>query len=348
MTTPKKGMMTTRKGMITQEMYEFMLKNFSQYNKGNNTSEHSDQNRKIRHTEYVSFHSISFLPYFSLPTSILQRGEFTLDEFDMIYAGGDWRLNLEYVEFIKKCIEKKYYNILFLLCVDEDRDMDNASFKEAIIDRFRHRMSGPYNTNFPRSPYSSYATIDGLFERVRLMNSWTISLLRKSRASEDTMTCLTNLLFLGSMPGRCNDLRLMKVLMCAMVKRENAPIVRAHMATNSPIPSSMLELWTDESLESTANRLKAPFRRHIKSKAEASGMIVKVFPDLTREVVVSREELHVSLEAKKEWQKKMLNEYYSMISGELSYLDNNISDIDISAFEEVLGRQVLECMNLPF
>lgn len=239
----------------------------------------------LRHDNYVPLFQIGIVPTVDLPVDVLLSGKFDLDEFDKLYSP-DWRGVSWYSDFIKKCIEKKYYHILMLTTPNRDSVMSATTLKAALVSRITTDVVGSSTGYIRQRMNVSYGdTIPSVIERVRLFNSWRLSQSRKD-SSGNCKTYVTNLMFLAETNTKVDNFNEhFSILMCAMVPSDMFPIIRARILAGFPLPVEAIELWTDSKLEAEGSKIKPFFRKSIKTKMEASGVPIKVFPDLTKEIL---------------------------------------------------------------
>jgi hypothetical protein len=197
-------------------------------------------------------------------------------------------------------MENGYYNVLLLGTLDNScitvknfiEDIMVLLVSQLVI--HKECMSANLR-NTPR-----VISTANMFEFVKYSASWVI------HRGKDRY--VSNTLFLGTTTsgvGKVNP------LFCVMVKKENAAYVKACFITNTPIPSSMIELWVDESVEATGSKMKPLFRKAIKSKLETSGVPVVYFSNLKEKIVRSLSlPTTATITELQEWKAEMLNGMY--------------------------------------
>lgn len=293
---------------------------------------------RIRHDTHVPFFALDLLPKQSLPKSLL-TGEFTVDPFDALYGSSSYASDPSYVKFLRNCLDKEYYNILLLSdpstdCVSGDT-LRPIIYSRAMnwVRANKPSTNGSFNKHIV---YSSAKSVSSIYDCVRLFNNWQ---LHVHKLGGEQNTYLTNMYFLAKIPGKHLFAHPdMKVLFSVMVRKDCMHTVRAHFASNTPIPSSLLELWVDSSVEAQGSAMKPHFRKYIKSKFEAGGVSIRYVDNLNDEI------LHVlalptfsTLEDSKKWEQEKLEEFYKYRQGHILLADNNTSG-DVVRVEALLRR----------
>lgn len=274
---------------------------------------------KVNHETYVPFYSLGFAPPSNLPVSRILTGNYEADPFEATY-GTEVTSEPNYLKFLKKCIEKKYYSLILMLAPTKQT---GNRLRSTLQGKFEAFISNPYATHF-----TSYMAIMGssalqdIFDRTRLFNGWAASQYKFRKA--EPKTYISNMYFLAEMPGRVTQVTSeLKALFSMMIKKTSVPMVRACFATNTPIPASLLELWIDNSIEGTGSNMKPYFRKHIKHKLENAGVSIKYFDNLTNEIIsVQSMPLFNTVADKTKWQQDKLKEFYRMEQGYLGYSEN--------------------------
>lgn len=330
-------------------MFQYILNNFTKYSNTPNDEGYANKTVLLRHDDYHPLYSIDVAPYPAFPARQLLTNDLVIDEFERAYGGGDWRGSGGYVKFIKACLDKKYYHLILLSNFESDsvNFPSKYRFKEVMTCRLTSRIiSQNYYTHFRKNIISrSGASLTDIFDKIRLMNDWSLTTTRRNKGESNTY--LTNLLFLGELSNEQQSVKSMKVLLCGMVKSTHIALARSYVLAGIPMPSSILELWIDESLEATGSRLKPLYRNNIKTKLQESGVQIRVFPDLSKELLHKPEFSFSTLEEQRTWISDILKEYSNVVAGRLVYKasDINTSNATITKniekvaldIEEVIG-----------
>lgn len=280
---------------------------------------------RIRHNTHVPFFALGLLPRQTLPKSLL-TGEFSTDPFDAIYGSDGYLGSQDYTRFLKNCLEKEYYNVLLLSDPGNDYVEGGANLVETLrrraniwitSDRANHGAINRYVQN------SGVKSIAKVYDSIRMLNTW---LMHTHKIGAGYNSYLTNMYFMAEMEGkRTRATSDMKVLFCVMVKKEDVLPVRGHFVSNTPIPSSLLELWVDSSLEAQGNKMKPHFRKYIKSKSEAAGIPIKYFDSLNDEILhVMKQQSFASLEDSRKWTQEKVQEYYKYSHGEILLCNDGV------------------------
>lgn len=339
--------MSQQKGLITQELFQYTLNNLRYYSNVSTDRRHMEKVVRIRHNTHIPFFALGLLPRQTLPKSLL-TGEFSTDPFDAIYGSDGYLGSPDYTRFLKNCLEKEYYSVLLL----SDPSMDYVETGNELVETLRRRayalITSDRTNHGGISRYvhnSGVKSMARVYDSVKMLNTW---LMHAHKVGVEYSSYLTNMYFMAEMGGkRTHASSDMKILFCVMVKKENILLVRGHFVSNTPIPSSLLELWVDSSLEAQGNKMKPHFRKYIKSKSEAAGISIKYFDTLNDEILhTMKHQSFVSLEDSRKWTQEKLQEYYKYIHGEIVLcngdipMDENRMNPMISKFVEMVGEAI--------
>lgn len=294
-------------------MFQYTLNNLRNY-KDANHSFGVVRSMKISNEEYTPFYSLGFTPPTNLPVSRILTEDYEPDLFDSLY-GIEVTSSPTYLKFLKECIDKKYYGLLFLCAPTGEIGNRLLSLLRSSFDSL---VSRPFNVQFTTNMvHIGNSPLQDIFDRSRLLNRWATSWYKFRKL--DAKTYLSNIYFLAEMPGKVSGVvSATKVLFTVMVKRADLPVIRAHFATNTPIPSSLLELWIDNSVEDVGSNIKPYFRKYIKAKFQAAGVSMKYFDNLNGEII-STHKMPVlnTIRDRVEWEQSKLEEWYECVEGKL-------------------------------
>lgn len=296
------------------------------------------QNYGIGSSEYCPLYSIGFKAYTGCRVPDLINLEVPDTVFDEKYGRQGWKNSPPLINLIKKCIAEGLYNVPLLLT-----DGDSSTSIELIPAHICTRAKDwvlvtPSVINIGDTAILRSISVEGVFKDVRLLNTWARHPMRKTNKL-DRITYITNLMFLASISDNSHISNSLagdtyKPLFCMMVKRSDIRMVKAHFITNTPMPSSLMELWVDSSVEAEGSSLKPYFRKYIKSKLEVSGVKIQTFDNLGKEIIrkLKMPSFNI-LKDKEEWLDGMLDSFYGTKANTLAYKDDLLRPLSQSVIE---------------
>lgn len=291
----------------------------------------------INTTEYIPFFCLNFGNHPGLPVHDLLAGNMQPDEFDRLYGGGSWKTNEPLTKFLTKCVENGYYNVLLLANFGFDYPTVDTFITHVIRDmgQWLHVSNSCLSDNL--SVPSLIVGQSDIFECVKYSSGWTMH--------KGVMKYVTNTLFLGSTTANMLDI---KPLFCVMVKKEDAAYVKTCFITNTAIPSSMLHLWVDESVEANGSKIKPLFRKVVKSKLQASGVTITYFDNLGEKIVRRLMiPLNTTVEQLESWKNGLVQGMYeanrnnTIFNKDISFNEGRIKEV-LSEFEASLRNLAKE------
>lgn len=326
---------------MNKEYFNTVLQNHRLINQSNAPTTF-DFTRKVEHSIYTPLYTLGLRPTDSIPSGKLLVGSFSPDAFDILYSTDRWKDNPLFVKFIEVCLEKEMYNLI-LLCPFSSNHTDILKIKARILNNANAFIYNTWvNTHFRKTPHESTVnTIQDMFNCVKMCNTFTVHRMKSTTALAG-IKYLTNLMFLGEYGSSNSDIT---PLVIGMVDKDNMQDVRRCFANNVPIPTSLIELWIDESVEAIGSKLKPLFRKHIKFKAEEVGIPLKYFSDLRAEVMVPITTDMDTTEDIRAQQSRLLNKFYDVANGlEDLYKPGLYSVEAVTQHTEILSREIDEVL----
>lgn len=303
------GKAPTTRGLITKEMFDYMCD--MTYFDAQSPSKALLRYRKD--TGYLPFNAINFEVGPLCPTAQFAQGDVHISEYDKKYHQTSWKFDKEYHDFIIKCIKREEY---YLLLTTSVHDGDCLNMKETLKARFWQFIIASYAPReLPLVPSYQSKSIPSVIKDVKYSPVWQSSSIIKATSGSGF---ISNLYFLAevSLRGQKVCYGNTTVLMSLMVRSEHMPIVRAHFASNTPIPIEYLELWVDNSLMEENHQMCAPITKAIITPLLSAGVKLVRFDDLRGEMFVGL----VRPPGKSEgaWEDEMLGKFYQWSAGELT------------------------------
>lgn len=265
---------------------------------------------RINHATHIPFYTVGFYPKMGLPVDKLLNGDVEPDAFDIKYGAQTWMAKPMYVRFLKECLNRGMYHIIFLSDVMSDSKLSKDALKGVLLSRVGCAIVGN-TTHFPKAPLElGVGTFQFMFDCVRLCNSFTLHAVKYGSAGE-RKKYLANMFFLAEQlsPRKYNP------LIVGMVEKSRIVEARKCFINNVPMPTDLLEIWIDSSVEEVGSKLKPLFRKYLKFGAENAGLTIKTFPDLNKEVMFDVMPPVNTMEEVEAGSSKLLNVYYDFRDG---------------------------------
>lgn len=257
-----------------------------------------------------------------------------------------WRSHPEFAGMVTKAIKEGHYNVPLLLGVGDEQN-DIKSTLSHLVGRVTGMCTGRINIrNIDTCSIPGVGGMEGMFSDICVTTNWVMHKMRRTSKEEHRPVYLANYMFLASIPDAVSvhkavEEKTFKPLFGVMVKAENVADVKAFVLTNTAIPSSMVELWEDESVEEQGSKLKPHFRKHLKSKLAASGVTIKTFKDLGKEIIRTlKAPKFPTITAREEWLQHVLEGAYDVKEGKMIVGgDLKLSPVGNKAIQE-FGEEV--------
>lgn len=239
--------------LISKEFFEHNVRNLGMFMTENQVIEYVKESpavnipllgfaysRASKTTEYLPFYS-SFLrldPY----TPYYLFGKDNENHFKSVVAASSGVMDIGkvYHQFCSACIDKGYYNLLFMTKLGEDNDRSKESLRTNMVGRFDQYVNGtgfitPYMCKSFASPTFDKANMSEVILHTKRLNVWrTYNVPRVGNLT-------ANLFFLGC-SDNVNGNNIITPIYCMVFKKEDLAFIRACIITNTPIPLSKLSL----------------------------------------------------------------------------------------------------------
>jgi len=331
---------------VTKEFYQYQLENHQDFLR---LPIDPISGTRLGTREYLPMFDIGYKVNMQCQVRDLLTIDEELDKFDKIYGVKGWKSNEAFITFLRKAIQSGEYTIP-LLAVQGDEVLSTELLVSSLKERARSWATvSPRADNIDRYFRAGQPSMEAVFRDIILSNKWTIHRLRRPQRTDTREIYLTNFMFLASLGegsvSDCLAAGTYKPLFSLMVKRENMGLVKSYFITNTAVPSGLVELWIDESLEGEGSKLKPVFRKLLKSKLEASGVQVKYFSDLGKEIIrtLSIPKFR-TVDAREKWMDQLLDEVYDVSEGKLGHnfepiilpIDTNV----LTRFEETMKKLI--------
>lgn len=320
--------------MISKELFKFTLKHYRWYPSNAPSVSSSIINSRIFHPTHVPFYTIGFYPELGLPVEKLYNEDIEPDEFDMKYGKQQWMANAKYIKFIKECLSRNMYNIILLS--DFTMDWSCSSLKNMLLSRAFNRLNRSVTTHFPRAvPEANIKSSQFMFECMKLCNSFVLHYI-KYNGVPTGKNYLTNMFLLADKISSTEY----NPLVVGMVEKDRIIEARKCFITSSPMPTDLLELWVDSSVEEAGSKLKPLFRKYMKANFERVGIPIRYFPNLRKEIMCDVIPKRETIEEAHAWNSSILKMFYEYgkdeyeldrpehYKGDSTILSNLSKDID--------------------
>lgn len=265
-------------------------------------------------------------------------GDVDPDAFDIKYGGQTWMSSPVYVKFLKECLNRNMYHLIFLSHVGIDSKYGSSDIKSAVLGRAKGIILSNTTTHFPKAPLESgVGTFQFIFDCIKLYNSFVLHSAKYGNTGEKKKF-LTNMFFLAEQlsPKKYNP------LIVGMVEKGRIMEARKCFINNTPMPTDLLELWVDSSVEETGSKLKPLFRRHLKLGAENTGLTIKTFPDLYKEIMFDMMPPVDTTHEEEARNSQLLNIYYDFCSGK--YEPDHPSRCNVDTYVEGISKDLDEVL----
>lgn len=271
-----------------------------------------------------------------MPVDKLLSGNVDPDAFDIKYGGQAWMSNPVYVKFLRECLSRNMYHLIFLSDVVTDGKFSSSDIKNVVISRAKHAIANYNTTHFPKASLESgVGTFQSIFDCIKLCNTFVLHSAKYGNTGE-RKKFLTNMFFLAEQISA----KKYNPLIVGMVEKSRIMEARKCFVNNTPMPTDLLELWVDSSVEKIGSKLKPLFRKHLKLGAENAGLIIKTFPDLNREIMFDVMPPVDTMMEEEARNSQLLNLYYDLHDGkyEIDHPGNHHTD----AYVEGVSRDIDE------
>lgn len=259
--------------------------------------------KRLFHEDYRPFFSVGLTPSLNIPVDRFLTENLEVDEFDIKYGSASWISNPQILKAVKTMLEKGDYFSALMANYCQGTYPDFKSNLAKAVERFYLRSTDT-TCYYPISLTHTAVGIEDVFDYMRMFNSYMC--FRISRGNLKGKNYLTNMLFLAECATNGTN---PKVLAIVMVKKEDVFAIRQRFINNEPIPSTMMELWVDNVLESEGDKLKPHFRKFIKNKFENIEVPIKYFDNLDKEVTRTLTCGSTSLQDRTGWAEELIKEY---------------------------------------
>lgn len=193
----------------------------------------------------------------------------------------------EEYKFFQKIWKEKNFFLLSLLDsnIFASSQASAKNIKEYFIKKTeRLLVSKPPNLEIAISRIGHAVGIKRIIDKFKYDNSWKTG---EIRSTNKTFQYVINFGFLGQHDSfEVPKLRKIVPLVCMVFKKENLELLRHYIVTNSPIPSELLELWVDKSIEDTENKnpIHNSYVRQIRNYYKKLGVELVVKDNLLTEL----------------------------------------------------------------
>lgn len=264
------------------------------------------------------------------------------DAFDIKYGNQLWMSVPIYVKFLKECLSRGMYHLIFLSDVISDYAYNSDDLRYVLRDRAAKFISDNTTTHFPKHYIQDgNGAFQSVFDCMKLCNTFVVHNV-KHGSSGERKGYLTNMFLLAE-----RDTKSYTPLILGMVERSRLIEAKTCLINNTPMPTDLLELWIDSSVEDMGSKIKPLYRRHIKTSAENIGLTIKTFPNLSKEVMVDVIPTTKTIEESIARDKSLLGTFYDFSSGKYvsdiiqmpyksSLMDRMMGDLD-EVFAAITG-----------
>lgn len=272
-----------------------------------------------------------------MPIDKLLSEDIEPDAFDIKYGGQLWMSSPKYVNFLRECLSRRLYHIIFLSDVTYDHASSMDELRYILKERAKNAVINGITTHFPkRGIVAGIGAFQFIFECMKLCNSFVVHSARYGN-SGDKKTYLTNMFLLAEFNASNNYIP----LIVGMVEKSRIVEARKCFVNNTPMPTDLIELWVDSSIEELGSKIKPLFRKHMKFGIENAGLTIKSFPSLSKEIMFDIIPPVSTVEEIGARNASLLNTFYDYVGGksELDYgplcHDDSMIDVLLKDLDEV-------------
>jgi hypothetical protein len=272
-------------GLISKEFFDFSLNAIHDYNRPKNTT-FLMKNLKFSNPDYVPLYAINFSVDTGLPVSSIINNSFDIGSYEKLIAAKQglraWQENTVYTSFLKKCIEKKLYNVLLFTKHKEDSVVTSkVSLRQNLISRFGEFIDKPVDLRIYREGRNNAKNYGDILENCKYFCDWSKSRTRRASPSDPVVYFLTNFYYMAKL-NEHNSNHWIEPMFSVMIKKEHVGFVRACLMTNTPIPVDAMELWIDSNLDRTDSdhKIRPSFIKSIKTPFKNAGVKIVVHEKL--------------------------------------------------------------------
>lgn len=276
-------------GLISKEFFDFNMNNVYDYGRVQSDA-YQLKNIRFVNENYIPLYAVNFKVDQYLPATNILSGDYEMNAYDKLLAQKQgltpWQDNKVYTDFLKRCIEKKQYNIV--LFTDHRRDsrcFTKDELRNSLKRRFQEFLNKPTDISIHREGRNNAKNYADIISNTKYYCGWAKSRTRKVSADAPVLHFLTNFYYMAKLNEQNGNFWI-EPMYSVMIKREYLSYVKACLLTNTPIPVEILELWIDKKLDDKDSeyKIRSTFVKSIKTPFKASGMKVQVFDNLFDEM----------------------------------------------------------------
>lgn len=272
------------KGLISPEFFNFNVKAASDYNRLRSLGEASRVNYiKHRDSEFVPLYGINFSLDSTFPSHSVISNEFEISPYERsLNSAAVWQDNKLYVNFIKKCLENRHFNLLLFLKHNSDSLIrDKSLLRRTLKSRFDQYINSPIDLKILKEGRANARNHEDIMANVRYFCGWSRSKTKSSDPLAPSIYFLTNFYYMAKYSEQ-GDTSWLEPMFSVVVKRENISYIRACVLTNTPIPVEMLELWADKKLDDTTPnyKIRPLYTKYIKQPFKTADIKIVIHDNL--------------------------------------------------------------------